>query len=81
MNQRAHELLEEALALPDEDRIQMAEALLSSVTPPDELPFDPEWLLEAKRRAARIDSGKTKLSSWTEVRDRGRRKLGGHPGG
>jgi len=38
-------------------------------------PFDAEWLTEAKRRAARIDSGEGKLSTWEEVRERARRCL------
>ncbi len=42
-----------------------------------EPPFDAEWLAEVKRRAARIDSGEGKLSSWAEVRDRARRSVGG----
>jgi putative addiction module component (TIGR02574 family) len=70
------ELLEQALTLPDEDRLQLAEALLSSVGPPHALPFAAEWLTEAKRRASRIDSGEGRLSSWAEVRERARLKSG-----
>lgn len=81
MSLRVEELLEQALELSGEDRLQLAEALLSSVGPPDALPFDAEWLTEAKRRAARIDSGEGKLSSWEEVRERARRRLGGQIGG
>ncbi len=75
------ELLEHAMELPSEDRLQIAEALLSSMEPPGMLPFDPEWLLEAKRRAARIDSGEGKLKSWAEVREQARRSVGGNAGG
>jgi putative addiction module component (TIGR02574 family) len=81
MSLKVDELLEQALQLPGEDRIQLAEALLSSVGPSGALPFDVEWLTEAKRRAARIDSGEGKLSSWAEVRDRARRTLGEQSGG
>jgi len=42
----------------------------------DGLPFDPDWLVEAGKRAARIDSGANKLSSWEEVRARARQSLG-----
>jgi putative addiction module component (TIGR02574 family) len=75
MSLKVKDLLEQALELPDEDRLQLAEALLSSVGPPDAPPFDPEWFTEAKRRAARIDAGEGKLSSWSEVRERARRRL------
>jgi putative addiction module component (TIGR02574 family) len=71
------ELWEHALALSEEARLQLAEALLASIGPP----FDAEWLAEAKRRAARIDSGEGKLSSWAEVRDRARRAVGGQANG
>lgn len=81
MGLKVEELLEQALELPGEDRLQLAEAQFSSVGPPGTLPFDPEWLTEAKRRAARIDSGQGKLSSWSEVRDRSRRTLGGQASG
>jgi len=81
VSSRVDEVLEQALALPEDDRLQLAEALLSSVGPPDAPPFDPEWLTEVKRRAARIDSGEGKLSSWAEVRARARRSLGGQAGG
>jgi predicted RNase H-like HicB family nuclease len=37
-------------------------------------PFDAEWLTEVKRRAAQIDSGKSKLSTWEQVRQRARRR-------
>jgi putative addiction module component (TIGR02574 family) len=76
MSLKVEELLEQALELPDEDRLQLAEALLSSVGPAGAPPFDPEWLTEAKRRAARIDAGEGKLSRWAEVRERARRSLG-----
>ena len=75
MSLKVDELLGQALELPGEDRLQLAEALLSSVGPAGTPPFDPEWLTEAKRRAARIDSGAGKLRTWAEVRDRARRGL------
>lgn len=81
MSGSAEELLEQAMTLPDEDRLLLAEALLSSLGAAGPPPFDPEWLSEAKRRAARIDSGEAKLSSWADVRERARRSAGGASGG
>lgn len=81
MNLNVDELLEQTLTLPDEDRLRLGEALLSSLAPIGALPFDTEWLTEAKRRAARIDSGEGKLSSWPEVRERARRVLEGQADG
>jgi putative addiction module component (TIGR02574 family) len=76
MDLRVNELLEQALELPGEERLQLAEALLTSVGPQGAPPFDPQWLTEAKRRASRIDSGEGKLSDWPEVQERARRALG-----
>jgi putative addiction module component (TIGR02574 family) len=81
MGLRIDELFEQAMKLPGEDRLQLAEALLSSFSPPGEPPFDPAWLNEAMQRAARIDSGEAKLSTWSEVRDRARRTLGSQASG
>jgi putative addiction module component (TIGR02574 family) len=81
MNLTVDQLLEQALNLPGEERLHLAEALLSSVSPAGALPFDAEWLTEAKRRAARIDAGEGKTSSWAEVRERARRALEGQADG
>jgi putative addiction module component (TIGR02574 family) len=75
MSPKLDALLDQALKLPGEDRLQLAEALLSSMGPCDALPFDAEWLAEAKRRAARIDSGEGKLSTWAEVREQAKRRF------
>lgn len=66
------ELFERALKLPGDERLELAEALLSSVEPAGSLPFDSEWLAEAKRRVARIDAGEGRSKSWEEVQERGR---------
>lgn len=81
MSLTVDELLQQAMSLSDEDRLHLAETLLSTISPPGALPFDAEWLTEAKRRAARIDAGEGKLSSWAEVRERARRALDGQADG
>jgi len=72
MSEGIDDVLRRALGLPTEDRVRVAEALLSSVEPEGAIPFDPEWISEAKRRAARIDAGAGRTSTWAEVRDRAR---------
>lgn len=47
MTGRAHKLLEDALTLSDDERLDLAEQLMSS------LPADPQWLAELERRARR----------------------------
>jgi putative addiction module component (TIGR02574 family) len=68
------DVLELATVLSDDERHQVAEALLSG-RGPTAAPFDPAWVEEAKRRAARIDAGEGKVSTWEEVRDRARAAL------
>src|SRR5690606_31847330 len=47
MTERARKLLEHALTLSDDERLDLAQELLSS------LPEDPEWIAELERRARR----------------------------
>ena len=42
--------LQAALALPEQERFELVEALLASHAPPKELPFDLVWLEEVRRR-------------------------------
>jgi len=45
MTNRARQLLEDALTLSDDERLEFAEQLMSS------LPVDAEWLAEFERRS------------------------------
>ena len=74
-------LFQAALALPEEERLELVEALLSAQGSSDELPFDPAWLVEIQRRSAEIDSGTVQLAPWTLVRDRVRQRLEGRSNG
>ena len=65
------DVLELASILTDEERHGLAEALLSGGGSAA-TPVDPAWVEEAQRRAARIDRGDGKMSTWEEVRDRAR---------
>jgi putative addiction module component (TIGR02574 family) len=60
------ELLEAALALPEEERAELAELLAATLTsPPSRL--HPDWAAELRRRAAEIDSGKVRPIPWEEI--------------
>lgn len=47
MTPRARKILQEAMALSDDERLALAEELLTS------LPTDADWLVELERRARR----------------------------
>ncbi len=70
----ARDLRAEALALPAEQRAELASALLASLdgdiadVDPDEV--DRTWGEELVRRSAQIASGDVKPLTWDEVLDR-----------
>jgi putative addiction module component (TIGR02574 family) len=68
-------ILEEALALPPEERAQIADALEDSLIPAvDEL--SPEWRTEVAHRIAQIERGDVSTVPWSEVKAEIRRRLG-----
>ncbi len=67
MSRTVAELLDDALALPDAERAELAELLAETIpSPPDSL--HPAWAAELRRRADEIDSGKVQPIPWEEVR-------------
>jgi putative addiction module component (TIGR02574 family) len=75
------QLFQEAMNLPMEERLELAETLLAACDPPDGLPFPASWLAEIKRRSQQIDAGKTVLTPWAEVKQRVRERLAERSGG
>ena len=64
MTGRAHKVLEDALSLSEDERLDLAERLLSS------LPSDPEWLAELERRARRALAEPSGGEAWDVVERR-----------
>jgi putative addiction module component (TIGR02574 family) len=64
MKAAAREVFEQALKLDDQDRAEIAEALLQSLAPEEDLAL--AALLE--QRIAEIDSGAAKTIPWEEFR-------------
>jgi putative addiction module component (TIGR02574 family) len=63
------DLIKEALSLPVEQRVELADSLLKSLNAPDEK-MDRIWAEEAKRRLDELRSGKVKAVSGAEVFER-----------
>lgn len=61
---------EEALALPLEDRVRLAERLLESLESLPEREAESLWLDVAQRRAREIDEGKVQLVTPEELERR-----------
>jgi len=77
MSPTSENLLEAALALPDEERLEFTEALAASLRPEDQLPFDESWRPVIKRRSAELRSGTVTPVPWEDVKRIAREKLGG----
>lgn len=65
---RAKKVLDEALALPSDERRRVAEALLDSVGEESEHEIDPAWRDEVLRRIGEVQRGEVKPEPWSEVR-------------
>ena len=57
MTAEAKKILDEALALPDDERRRIAEALLDSMPPETADEIEMAWLVEARRRAGELERG------------------------
>ena len=80
MSPAAEQVLQLALTLPEEERLDLVDALIASRSYESELPFDPDLLVEINRRTAEIDSGTVQTAPWSVVRERVRRRLQGLSG-
>ena len=77
MSAATERLLHEALALPDDERLEFVEALIDSLQPKDQPPFDESWRAIVRRRAVELHLGKVTSVPWEEVKRRAREKAGG----
>lgn len=66
MNRSAAEVLEAALALPEDQRASVAEKLLASLGGEVDADAESEWATEIERRLARIEAGQAKSVSMNE---------------
>ena len=76
MTQEANEVLKRALALPPEDRAELAGSLIESLDVRQDPNVEAAWSKEIARRIQDLDSGKAQAIPWAEVRRRIAAKLG-----
>lgn len=67
------ELLNAALALPDNEQLQLVAALVAAVDERGLRPFDDIWLEEIQRRSAAYDAGVMHAIPWSAVKEKTRR--------
>ena len=77
MTQRTQDLLREALALPVDERAEVAAQLLASLDEDDVATEDVEaaWAVEIEKRARRVLSGQSEGIPWEDVRRRAEAEL------
>ena len=77
MVQRTQELIREALALPVDERADVAAQLLASLDKEDVATEDIQaaWAEEIEKRARRVLSGQSEGIPWEEVRRRAEAEL------
>ncbi len=76
MNPTMENLLNTALTLPDEDRMELVEALIASLQPEDRPPFDESWREVIQRRSAELRSGQVTPVPWNEVKRQAQERAG-----
>jgi putative addiction module component (TIGR02574 family) len=68
MNAEAQRILTEALALPENDRADLAAELLESLDALRDQDADAAWTKEIAARVEALDAGSVKTIPWAEVR-------------
>jgi putative addiction module component (TIGR02574 family) len=76
MTSSSRKLLQDALVLPEEERLEHASEIIASVDGPGDADWDAAWLAELDRRAEAARAGGETASEWTDVRARILQRLG-----
>jgi len=80
MSPATEQVLQAALTLAEEERLDLVDALLASQGQSSEVRFEPAVLNEINRRSAEINAGTVQATPWTIVRERVRQRLEGRSG-
>jgi putative addiction module component (TIGR02574 family) len=70
MRQQAEIVLQEALTLAEQERAEIAGALLESLEPGPEVDVETAWRQEVAARVVALEAGEVETSPWEEIRDR-----------
>jgi putative addiction module component (TIGR02574 family) len=77
MDTQAKQILQTALTLPADDRVEIAESLIQSLDEQTAAEIDAAWAEEIKRRIESIDKGRVQLIPAEEVMREMRERLNG----
>ncbi len=74
MSLMTEQLWDAVLALPDAERVELVEALITSLQPKGRPPFDESWRAVIQRRSLELRSGQVTPVPWPEVKRQAREK-------
>jgi putative addiction module component (TIGR02574 family) len=74
MSQGVEQLFQAAMALSDEEQLQLVAALIAAVDERGLRPFDDACLAEVQRRSMEFDAGGVQPTPWVSVKERARRE-------
>jgi putative addiction module component (TIGR02574 family) len=77
MDTQAQQILQSALSLPPDDRVEIAESLILSLDEETAAEIEAVWGEEIRRRIDSIDSGRVKMIPADEVMREMRERLNG----
>jgi putative addiction module component (TIGR02574 family) len=76
MASSAHRLLQDVLALPENERLELASEIIASVDGPGDADWEQAWLAELDRRVDAASARGDASADWTEARARILKRLG-----
>ncbi len=76
MTDAARKLLQDALALPENERLELVSEIIASVDGPSDADWDASWLAELDKRSLAAKARGETGSDWTDVRARILQRLG-----
>ena len=76
MSNASRKLLQDALALPDDERLELASESRANVDVPRDAAWEAAWLTELDRRSDAVNPRGESGADWTDVRLRIVKRLG-----
>jgi putative addiction module component (TIGR02574 family) len=78
MSSQLQQVLQAAMSLSEIDRVQLVDALISTLEAEDAAPLDDALLAEIERRSSDIDASSVVLVPWEKVREHARSRSRAH---
>jgi putative addiction module component (TIGR02574 family) len=77
MKRPAKDIVNAAIRLPENDRLEIVEELLASLEPQSDEDVDAAWAAEVERRSDEIKQGIVRPIPWEEVKSQARERVRG----